>query len=94
MILFKILWSVDALAALVALYFFLVGLADGTVSSRNIGIWMMMGVIFAGILLGSIWLKNQQQFRMSMGLLLFIAIPALLCLLFILIVIITKPRWN
>jgi len=35
MIVFKILWAIDALASLVVLYFFVVGLGDGSVSSRN-----------------------------------------------------------
>ncbi len=36
MILFWILWGIDAIVALIAVYFFIVGLSDGSVSSFNI----------------------------------------------------------
>jgi hypothetical protein len=36
MILFKIIWGVDAVASLVILYFFIEGVRDNSVSSRNI----------------------------------------------------------
>ena len=94
MILFKILWIVDALAALIALYFFVIGLADGTVSSRNIGLWLLIVGLFAGILPGSTWLRNHQHTNLSVGLLLIIAIPALGYLIFILLAIFGNQRWN
>jgi hypothetical protein len=36
---FWMLWGWDALIASVFVYFFLVGLADGSVSSFNAGLW-------------------------------------------------------
>jgi len=84
----------DALAAVTALYYFFIGIADGTVSSRTIGFWLLVMGIFTAILLGSIWLKNQQYLGLSMATLLIIAIPALLYLLFILIASFGNQRWN
>ena len=40
--LFWVLLGIDGAAALVALYFFFVGLADGSVSSFNAGIWLLL----------------------------------------------------
>ena len=42
MALYWILLAVDGAAALVALYFFFIGLADGSVSSFNAGIWLAL----------------------------------------------------
>lgn len=40
MIFYRILFSIDAVIALVLLYFFFVGLGDGSVSSFNILLWL------------------------------------------------------
>ncbi len=61
MILFKILWAIDALASLGVVYFFVVGLADGIVSSNNMGLWLMILFALTGIMMGSIWLKTHQH---------------------------------
>jgi hypothetical protein len=42
MALYWILLAIDGAAALVALYFFFIGLADGSVSSFNAGIWLAL----------------------------------------------------
>ena len=39
MTLYRILLAIDVAAALVAVYFFVVGIGDGSVSSFNIAIW-------------------------------------------------------
>ena len=36
----RVLLAIDGAAALVILYFFFIGLADGTVSARNAGLWL------------------------------------------------------
>lgn len=91
---FWILWGFDALIALVALYFFFIGLADGSVSSFNAKIWALLLFGLAVILLGSLGLKSIGQLPWAKVLLSILAIPGLLYVLFILMVIITKPRWN
>lgn len=91
---FWILWGFDALITLVALYFFFIGLADGSVSSFNAKIWALLLFGLAVILLGSLGLKSIGQLPWAKVLLSILAIPGLLYVLFILMVIITKPRWN
>lgn len=91
---FWILWGFDALITLVALYFFFIGLADGSVSSFNAKIWALLLFGLAVILLGSLGLKSIGQLSWAKVLLSILAIPGLLYVLFILMVIITKPRWN
>lgn len=91
---FWILWIFDALIALVAVYFFIVGLSDGTVSSFNIKLWLALLAGLAIVLGGSYWLYTHDRIGQAKGLLSILAIPGFLYLLFILMVIIFKPRWN
>ena len=92
--LFWILWGIDVLIALIALYFFFIGLIDGSVSSFNMGIWSLLLIGLAVVVFGSLWLKSINQLGMAKGLLSILAIPGILYALFILMVIIGKPRWN
>ena len=92
--LFWILWGIDALIALIALYFFFIGLVDGSVSSFNMGIWSLLLIGLAVIVFGSLWLKSVNQLGLAKGLLSILAIPGILYALFILMIIIGNPRWN
>lgn len=94
MIYFWILWGFVAIIALVVLYFFFIGLADGSVSASNMGLWMAMLSVVAAVLLGSLWLKSQERLGLAKGVLCILAVPGFLYLLFLLLVIIGKPRWN
>jgi len=91
---FRIFWGFNAVIAAIALFFFVVGLSNGRVSSFNIGMWLALLLGLAGILGGSLWLRSRGHHRPAMGLLLILAIPGLLCLLFFLAVMILHPRWN
>jgi len=91
---FWILWGFDACIALVALYFFFIGLGDGSVSSFNMRLWLMLLGGLAVILMGSLWLKGLGKLLPAKMLLAILAVPGLLYLLFILLVLISKPRWN
>jgi hypothetical protein len=91
---FKMLWAIDAMAALAVFYFFLAGLGDGTVSSYNMLLWIgILGILFA-ILYGGFWLKNHKQSLLATLLLLVLAIPAFLYVLFILYTLSSGMRWN
>lgn len=91
---FWILWGFDVLIALVVLYFFFIGIADGSVSSFNMGIWMLLLIGLAVVVLGSLALKFYGYIVLAKILLSLLAIPGFLYGLFILLVIILKPRWN
>ena len=92
--LFKIIWSIDAIAAVIVLYFFFIGLADGTVSNKNMGLWMAIvgGLII--IMAGSVWLKSNNYDVFAMLLLLVLTLPALFYLIYMLIAILGGGRWN
>lgn len=94
MILFWTLWGIDAVVALVALYFFFVGLGDGSVSSFNGGLWFGILVGLVAVLGGSLMLKSSGHLMAAKALLSVLAIPAILFFLFFLIAILTKARWN
>jgi ABC-type dipeptide/oligopeptide/nickel transport system permease component len=94
MIWFKILWAVDAVAALAVLYFFLEGIGDGTVSSYNIFLWIGILALLFAVMYGSFQLKKKKQRVLSILLLLVLAIPAFLYVLFILYALSSGMRWN
>jgi hypothetical protein len=84
MILFKVLWGIDAVVAIVILYFFFTGMADGSVSSFNMGLWIAMIAGLMAILFGSLWLKSHDHLLLAKTLLCILAVPALLYTLFFL----------
>ncbi|AXE16858.1 osmoprotectant transporter permease [Runella rosea] len=94
MTLFWVLWGIDAAISLVVLYFFFIGLVDGSVSSFNMGLWVMILLGIGAIMLGSLWLKSNDYLRIAKIVLAILAVPGLLYALFMLMIIITKPRWN
>lgn len=94
MVLFKITWGINAIVAIIILYFFSVGLADGTVSARNMSLWFFLTLALAGILWGSIWLRGHGHSTLAMALLLSLAIPALLFGLYFGIAILKNEKWN
>ncbi len=87
-------WSVAALVAAVVLYFFVAGVADGSVSSSNILLWMGILAVVTAVIGGSLWLRFAGRPVLGMLLTLVLAGPGLLAALFMLVVLITNPRWN
>jgi len=94
MTLFWILWSFTALMSLVPIYFFFVGLADGSITSRNIGLWAIIILVVACVLFGTLWLKGHDHLPFAKVVLILAAIPGIFVLLYFLIVITSKARWN
>ncbi|RFS15108.1 osmoprotectant transporter permease [Emticicia sp. C21] len=94
MILFWVFWGIDAIVALIALYFFFVGLADGSVSSFNMGLWLVLLIVLAGVLFGSLALKAAGNLNVAKILSGALAVPALLFLLFFVVVIASGEKWN
>ena len=91
---FRILWGFNALIAAIFLFFFFWGLADGRVSSFNIVLWLGVLAALAAILGGSLALRAKGHTRPAVGLLLILALPGILGVLFFLAVVILHPRWN
>ncbi|MFT3909765.1 MAG: hypothetical protein QM737_10100 [Ferruginibacter sp.] len=90
---FKILWGIDALACIVVLYFFFIGLADGSVSSKNMGLWMTIFLVLAVVMFGSILLRPHYP-SMAASLVGLLSIPVIGYGLFILIAVFGKGKWN
>jgi hypothetical protein len=91
---FYIVFGIAAAVALVVLYFFLAGLGDGSVSSFN----MLLRVVLLGgtaAVLGGGWTLNAKGHRgAAIGVLMILALPGFLFGLFILAALILQPRWN
>ncbi|MBO9640766.1 MAG: osmoprotectant transporter permease [Siphonobacter aquaeclarae] len=94
MIFFRILWGIDAVVALVIVYFFFVGIGDGSVSSFNMGLWLLILSVLAIVLGGSLWLRRKQQPVLANLLLSVVAVPGVLYGLFVLLLVVTNPHWQ
>lgn len=91
---FWILWSVNAAIAAIVLLFFFAGLADGSVSSFNIGLWLAILVAGFIILAGSLFLRGKEHAIPALLMVIPVAAAGLLYALFILLVIVSGERWN
>lgn len=86
--------GIDAVVAAGAVIFFLIGLADGSVSSFNMGLWTGMLAALAITLGGGLWLKKAGHPRFATLLLLIPAVPGLVYGLFVLLILFSDTRWN
>lgn len=94
MTLVRTLLGIGLLVAIVVVYFFVVGLADGSVSSFNMSLWLglLAAVAAAG---GGGWVLNANGQRgLAITLLSILAVPGVLYALFVLLIVIAQPRWN
>jgi len=91
---FWVLWGWDALIAAVILYVFLAGLADGSVSSVNMGLWLTTVAILAGVMIGSLALRSATRIALAVSLLLLLAIPGMLFALFVGAIIVMNPDFK
>ena len=91
---FWIPWSVSALVAATFVVFFFIGLADGSVSSFNILLWITMLAFVAACVGGSLWLRSRGKRVASITLASVLAIPGLFALFLLLLAIILNPHWN
>lgn len=92
--LFRLLLGLDVLAALVVLYFFAAGLADGSVSSFNMGLWLGLLLAVAAIVGGGVALRRAGRQHLASAMLALLAVPAALYALFLALVIFSGARWN
>jgi hypothetical protein len=91
---FRVLVGIDIAIAGVALYFFDVGLRDGSISSFNIYLWMEILGCVAAVLVGGLLLNSSGHRRLAKGVLMLLALPGVFYVLFFLVLIISNPRWN
>lgn len=79
---------------MIAVYYFFIGLQDGSVSSFNMTMWFGLLLALAAVLGGGLLLKSIGKLLLAKILLSILAIPALLFSLFMLAVILTGQKWN
>jgi hypothetical protein len=91
---FWFLWTIDAVIAAVAFYFFFSLSAGGNVGSFNILPWLAILAVLAAVLGGSVWLRSAGQHALAIILLLLLAVPGALYALFVLLIVILKPDFR
>ena len=94
MIFFGILYTIDSVIGAIAVYFFDVGLSDGSVSSFYGALWAGILGGIAAILIGGPLLRSIGRKYLANAVLLVLAFPGFLYGLFFLSLIIVQPRWN
>jgi hypothetical protein len=93
MVVYRTLLGIDLAAAAVALFFFLWGLSDGT-ALYAFGTWLMLVGGIAAIIGGGIALARSGRVAAANAVLCILAIPTIGYALFVLMIVITQPRWN
>lgn len=91
---YRVVWWFDAVIAAIFVSFFFIGLADGSVSSFNMALWIGILLALGAILFGSRALHAAGQQKTALVILWLLAAPGLLGALFFVIVLIAQPRWN
>jgi hypothetical protein len=91
---FGILYGIDATIAAIALYFFAVGLNDGSVSSFHVALWAGILSGIAAILIGGSLLRSYGHQGLAKTVLLVLALPGFLYGVLLLSLIILHPQWN
>lgn len=94
MMTYWVMFGIAAIVALVAVYFFIIGLLDGTVSSNNMLLWIGILSVVGGVLFGSLWLKSSGNLMAAKILVGVLAVPGIIAGVVILIMMIAPPRWN
>jgi hypothetical protein len=90
---FWIAWGIDLIAGLILLAFFAIGVVDGSVSSFNLGLWLVILAIAGVVLLGGLALRHTHA-RAALALVMLAAVPCALLGLFFLVVMVVPARWN
>ena len=91
---FKILIAIDAIATAVIGYFFLAGLADGSVSAFNIGLWTGILAAISLVLIAGVLLYRSGRKVPGNLVLAILALPTALYGAFLLLIIVTQPSWQ
>ena len=91
---FWFFWSINAIIAAIVLYFFCIGLADGSVSSFNMLLWLGLIGGVGLVVIGSLYLRATGRILIGFVLLLVLALPGLAFGFFFLVLILSHPHWN
>ena len=93
-LIFVSIFVCSALTTMVAVAFFVIGVGDGSVSSFNLTLWLALLSAMSLSLWGGYALRVRGRSRLAIAALAVTAVPGVFAALFILLVLITQPRWN
>ena len=94
MVLFRIVWAIDIMVALILFAFFFIGIADGSVSSFNIVLWLAILAGLTALVLGVNALALKGRRALATLLAAVPAVPAVLYGLLLVVAMMTGARWN
>jgi len=90
---FWIPWAIDLGVAIVFVYFFFIGLDDGSVSSFNMGLWLVILCALGGVIGGGLALRRAAHIRLAKTLVLILALPSAFIGLVYVALLATPARW-
>lgn len=94
MMIYGTLLGLAVLPAAAAIWFFVIGLGDGSVSEFNILLWLGLLTVACGVpALGAVLQGNGRTLAAKLVLALGAA-PAVIGMVVLLVLIIVPPRWN
>lgn len=91
---FTALFVASALTAAVAVLFFAIGLGDGSITSFNLGLWLGLLAVLGMSPWAGRALRARGRPALALAALAITAVPGLLAALFVLLLLVTQPRWN
>jgi hypothetical protein len=91
---YRVTLGCSIVVAAFAVAFFVIGVADGSVSTFNIGIWVVLLAAVAAVLWAGTFLRSRGKTALAVMVLAIAAVPGLLAVLFLLLVLVTEQRWN
>ena len=91
---YRVAFALAVLVAVVAVVFFVIGIADGSVSSFNIALWLGMLAAIAAILALGRSLRTHGHPKAAVALLSVLALPGLMYAFFMLLVVASGTNWN
>jgi len=91
---FRILWIIDVVLGTMAVIFFVIGIGDGSVSSFNIVMWLLLLGVLASIVFGSRALNETGHPVLATALAAVPAIPAIVGSVGLIAATLMGGRWN
>jgi hypothetical protein len=92
--LFYIILAIDTLVPIIAIFYFFVGLADGSVSSRNMLLWIVLLAALVLLWLACLYLYKAGWIKLAWTIAILLGLPAMIGLLYILMIMFGNVRWN
>jgi hypothetical protein len=91
---FRILWVIDVVLGIMASVLFVIGIGDGSVSSFNIVMWLLLLAVLASIVFGSRALNENGHRALATALAAVPAIPAIIGSVGLIAASMMGGRWN